>query len=102
SPVGIHVFIVMLIGAAGNMFQPFSILKIPVNSLAQSFFESDTGLPSQLAVDLGSINGITAVVARPVFYIGNELLTFSLFSSELFVHQLAQQFHQVNISPLIE
>ena len=92
----------MLVGAAGNMFKPILVVKIPVDGLLQSFFKSYRRFPSQFFIDFGSINSIPAVMTRPVFYIGDQLFTCTRRIAKFFIHLLAKQFDKVDIPPFIK
>ena len=84
------------------MVQPFCIGQVPVDRFGQPLFKCYRWLPAQRFVDLAGIDGITPVVTGTVFDISNELLTGSGTAAQLFIHQLTQQFHQVDVFPFIE
>src|SRR5687768_5099248 len=92
----------MLVFPAGHMLQPFPVLKVPVDGEAEALLEGDARLPSQLAVDLGGIDGVTAVVTGTVLYVGDEGLARAGRVAQLLVHQPAEQLHQVDVPPFVE
>ena len=52
-----------------NICDPVRIFQIPLNSFADSRFKGFGWFPAQLTLNLARIDGIAAVVSRPV---GNE------------------------------
>src|SRR5262245_6249470 len=58
------------IGAAHDALPPGAVVEIPAHGVAQALLERTPRPPAELARDLGGIDGVALVVARPV---GHEL-----------------------------
>src|SRR5690606_20976029 len=87
---------------ARHMLQPFRVFEVPIYSLGKPLFESYGGFPPEFLIYLRCINRIAAVVAWPILYIGDQLLAGTGRIAELFIHQPAKQFYQVNIFPFVK
>ena len=92
----------MLIGAAGNVFQPFGIVQVPVNCLGKALFEGDGGGPAQFFIDFRGINSVAAVMSGTVFYIGNQYFACTGCITQFFIHLLTEQFDEVDIPPFVK
>ena len=53
----------VLVFAAGDIFQPSLIVEILLHGLADASFETSFGLPVEFAVDFAGIDGVVAVAA---------------------------------------
>jgi len=74
SPVAVHLLVIALILARDDAGQPFFTAQVPVDGPGDALLERDRGLPAQLTDDLAGINGIPAIVPRPVLHVPNQAL----------------------------
>ena len=58
-------------GPVAERLPPGAVVGIPADGVGQTLFEGDDRLPAQLLADLGGVEEVAAVVARPV---GDDLL----------------------------
>src|SRR5215469_15489435 len=57
-----------LVTTVEDRLPPGAVVEIPAHCLFEPGFEGLHGLPTELLLDLRSVNGITPIVARPVGY----------------------------------
>ena len=62
--VAVHVLVVLLVLAGGDVVHPRLVVKIPADSFVDTLLELETRAPAQLAVQLRGVDGIPQVVAR--------------------------------------
>src|SRR3954454_20354122 len=56
-----------------DALHPVAVRQVPLHGLADAGLESLGGTPAQLALDLVRIDGVAAVVARPILHERDEL-----------------------------
>ncbi len=100
--VAIHFLIIIPVLTTGNTIEPIGIVQIPVNCFLQSLIKGDGWRPSQLAINLGSIDGISSVMPRSVFDVSNQFGTFTGSPSKFLVHLSTQKPDKVYIFPFVE
>src|SRR5271154_583487 len=79
--------------AFSNLFlqyglHPFLLVQIPADGFTDALLELVRGCPAQFALDLGGVNGITAVVAGAVFDVGDELARIAAQLRRKFVNRV--------------
>jgi hypothetical protein len=82
-------------------FDPSLIVEVPADSFANSTLEGVRRNPAEFALNFRSINCIPPIVTRPVFNEGNQFLRVAAQLRCEFVNQITDQFHDVDIGPLI-
>ena len=80
--VRIHVVIVLLVIARGNVVHPFLVLEIPFHGLLDSLLKLERWLPTQFLLQLSRVDGITHIVTLSVCYISNEVRILAFPSAE--------------------
>lgn len=98
----IHLCVVLLVLAGGDIVHPFLIVEIPADGLFDTFLELEGGLPTELVLELGGVDSVAQVVAGAVGHIGDELLAGALGVAEEAVDGLDDHLHDVDILPLVE
>src|ERR1700735_1823421 len=70
--IAVHVilFVVREVVALANARHPIRIALVPFDRLTQSFLERNGRLPAEFLFHLCAIEGVAAVVSRPVFSVG--------------------------------
>ena len=56
----------LAVGAAGHLLDPVLMREIPLNGAPQTGSKGLRGTPTELAFDLGRVDGIAPVMAGPV------------------------------------
>src|SRR6202008_3657721 len=59
-----------------RVLQPTGVLNIPINGAADPFLEGNLRFPSEFALDLGTVQGIAAVMSRAVLHVFYERFRF--------------------------
>src|SRR4051812_6003914 len=62
-----------VINTGAQRLPPCLIAEEPFDGPAQAGFEGDLWFPAQIAPDLGCVDGVAQVVARPVSHIGDQV-----------------------------
>ena len=62
-PVSVHLFVVVLIFSAYDLFPPLTVIKIPADRLLYTVRKFRFEKPSKLVVDLCGIDGIAHVIS---------------------------------------
>ena len=99
---GIHILVVLLVGAGGDVIHPLLVVEIPAHGLFDAFLELEGGLPAQFVLELGGVDSVAQVVPGAVGHIGDELLAGAFRVAEQAVHGLDDHLHDVYVLPLIE
>ncbi len=63
----------MLVGAAGDVFNPGGVSEVPLDGLAEAGLEALLRVPVEVALDLAGVDGVTAVVTGTVLDVLDEL-----------------------------
>jgi hypothetical protein len=63
----------VLVGAAGDGFDPGGVVEVPLDGLAEAGLEGFGGVPAEFGFDLAGVDGVAAVVAGTVLHVGDEL-----------------------------
>ena len=71
--MAVHVLVVLLVLAGGDVVHPRLVVEIPADSFVDTLLELETRAPAQLAVQLRGVDGIPQVVARTVRDVGDEI-----------------------------
>ena len=69
----IHIVVILLILPTGYIVQPLLIVQIPLDGLLDAFLELEAGFPTQFALELGGVDGITGIMAKAVGDVGDEI-----------------------------
>src|ERR1700735_4963295 len=84
-----------------HSFDPILLVEIPADGFADALLEFVRGGPAEFTLDLGGVDGITAVVAGAVFDVGDELARIATHLGRKFVNRVANQLDDVNIGPFV-
>ena len=68
----VHVFVVVLVFAAGYVFHPFLVVKIPSDGFYDTIFKFGLWSPSEFAGNFSRVDGITLVVSESVLDKSNQ------------------------------
>ena len=100
--VAVHVLVVLLVLARGDVVHPRLVVQIPADSFVDTLLELETGAPAQLAVQFRSVYRIAKVVARAVRDVGDEAVRIALRIAQDTVHGLDDDLDKVDVLPLVE
>ena len=100
--VTVHVLVVLLVLARGDVVHPRLVVQIPADGLLYALLELQRRLPSQLLLDLGAVDGIAHVVTGTVSHEGDEVQVRSLGTAQKPVDCLDYHLDKVDILPLVE
>ena len=78
------------------------MLQIPLNSFFNTLLKLEAGLPTQLALQLGAVYGVTQVMAGTVCHVCNQIHIGTLGSAKQTVNGIYLNLYDVNVFPLIE
>ena len=84
-----------------NPFQPTLVLEIPGHRESESGGEIVPRFPTQLTVDFGRIDGIPAIMARPISYERDQIPRIATQIRTPFVDQIANSFHDAQVRPFV-
>ena len=101
-PVPIHLIVVLLIVAAGDIVQPVLVVKIPPHRLFYPFLELKARLPPELTLQLPRVYRVSHVVALTVGNVCDEIHVLTFRSAEKPVNCPDQHHDDVDILPLVE
>ena len=88
----------VLVSAAGDIANPSLVVEVPLYGLLDAGLESLEGLPAEFAFDLGSVDGVAAVVAWAVLDVGDLLFVrLAVGTRAEFVEDSAQGVDDVEI-----
>ena len=74
----VHILIVVLVVAAGDVVHPLLVVQVPVNGQHDALFKGSFGVPAQIILDLGGVDAVAAVVTQTVGDVLDELLADAL------------------------
>ena len=74
----VHILIVVLVVAAGDVVHPLLVVQVPVNGQHDALLEGSFGVPAQIVLDLGGVDAIAAVVTQTVGNVLDEILADAL------------------------
>ena len=98
--VAVHLFVIFLVIAAGDVGHPFLMGKIPVNGFHNALFKRRLGVPAQFVFDFLRVNAIPPVVAKPICHIADECFIDGVVRKALV--QLGNDgFYNKNVRPLV-
>src|SRR5438874_1239879 len=87
--------------ARGDLIYPRFIVEVPVNSFPNSTVKCLAWLPSQLALHLARVHGISAIMTRPVFHKGDQFAVRNYrIAGAKFIENVADCLHDFEISLL--
>ena len=100
--VFVHLVVVLLVGAGGDVVEPLLIVQVPADGLLYALFKLQARLPAQLALQLAAVDGIAEVVSGTVGDVGDEIHVLALLTSEQPVDGIDQHAYDVDVLPLVE
>ena len=69
----IHLLVVLLVVATGDVVHPLLVVEVPTDGLLDALLELKRGLPTELLLQLGGVDGIAEVVTGTVGDVGNQI-----------------------------
>src|SRR5438105_15075711 len=69
--------VILSIFPIADMGHPIGVLHVPADGFAKTLLKGDNGMPAELALDLGAVDGITAVVPKAVPDVTNQRAGFA-------------------------
>ena len=100
--VRIHVVVVLLVIARGNVVHPFLVLEIPFHGLLDSLLKLERWLPTQFLLQLSRVDGITHIVTLSISYVGDEVHILAFLSAEQSINGLNDHLDDIDVLPLVE
>src|SRR5260370_3688814 len=85
------------VASAGYIPYPLFILKVPANGLANTIFKCGLRRPSELALNLARIHGITAVVSRAVLHKRDQIPAGTCHARRHLIHEVADDLHDFEV-----
>ena len=74
----IHLLVIFLVIAAGDVSHPVGVRQIPVDGQDDALLKRSLGVPAQILLDLGGVDTVAAVMAEAVCNVGDQLLADAL------------------------
>ena len=102
SPPLIHFLVILFIFAGSDVVHPGLVVEVPADGALDAFLELEAGLPTQLALQLGTVDGIAQVVPGAVGHIGDEVHILPFLAPKQPVHRLNHHPDEVDVLPLVE
>ena len=102
SPILIHLLIVALVVARGDVVHPLLVVEVPADGALDAFLELERGFPAEFALQLAAVYGIAHVVAEAVGDVGDEVEVLSLAAAEQTVDGVDYHADDVDVLPLVE
>src|SRR2546425_2773160 len=99
--VGAWMFCMDFLRALQNLVHPLLIIQIPAHRFTNALLEFVGWGPAELILNLGGVDGVSAVVAGPIFYEGDEFSRTSPPFRRPFVGQNADDFKQPDVRPFV-
>ena len=100
--IPVHLFVILLVVAAGDVVQPFLVVEVPAHGLLDAFFELQRRFPAQLALQLTTIDGIAGIVAQAVGNVSNQVQVFAFGTAEEPIDGLDDDLDDVDVLPFVE
>ena len=98
----IHIIIVVLVVAAGDIVEPLLIVEIPFHSLLNTLFKLKTWLPTEFLLEFSRVDCIARIVARTIRNIGDEVQVLPFLTTEKPVNGVYYYLYDINVLPLVE
>ena len=102
SAVFVHVVVVSLVVAGGDVVHPLLVVEVPSDCLLYPLLELQAGLPSEFRLKLARVDRVAHVVAESVGDIGYEMVGMPLRVPEHPVNSLDYDLYEVDVLPLVE
>src|SRR5699024_1429761 len=74
SLVFVHLFVILLVAAAGDVVHPVLVGQVPVDGQDDALFKGGLGVPAQVVFGLGGVVAVAAVVAQAVGHVADQRL----------------------------
>ena len=87
--------------AAADSLDPVLVAQVPLYGGGQSLLKGHLPLPAQLLLDFGAVDGVAAVVAGTILYVGDGLTDCLGGLSQLLGRQLNELVQQLDVLPLV-
>src|SRR5215471_571341 len=90
-----------LVTAVEDRLPPGAVVEIPAHCLLEPGLEGLRGMPTELLLDLRSVNGVPSVMSRTVRYEGDQAAPRRTRRSLHPVEQIADRCHDMNVGSFI-
>ena len=101
-PVFIHVVVVVLICAGGDVVHPLLIVEIPAHSALDALLELQTRFPTELSLQFAAVDCVAHIMPFAVGHVCNQVERRAFGVAEQPVDGLDQHPHDVDVFPLVE
>ena len=100
--VRILIFVILLILSTCDVIHPRFVLQVPLDGLLDPFFELERWLPTEFALELGAVDGVSCVMTKAVGNVCDEVEVCSFWSAEESIYCVDDGLDDVNVLPLVE
>ena len=102
STVFVHLLVVFLVIAGGDVFHPLAVIEGPTDGFFNALLELERGLPAELVLELGGVDGVAQVMPGAVGYVGDEVITRAGGVAQQAIYRGNDDADEVDVLPLIE
>ena len=101
-PVFVHVVVVALVVAGGDVVHPVLMVEIPADGLFDAFLKLEGWFPAEFSLELAGVDGVAHVMTEAVGDVGDEGFRIAFGVAEETVNGLDDYLDDVDIFPLVE
>ena len=91
----------LAVSAGAHGGDPLGVVQIPAHRVPQAFVKAHRLLPAELVLELAAVYGVAAVVAGPVFDVGDERLELPHGLAGLFSDNFDKPVKEPDVFPLV-
>ena len=100
--LAIHLFVVGLIVARGDILKPVFIIEIPLYCFLDALFKLERWFPAEFCLQFARVNSITGIVAKAVSNVCDEVEVFAFLASKEPINGIDDYLDDVDVLPLVE
>ncbi len=101
-PIPVHFLVILLVVAAGDVVEPFLVVKVPAHRLLDAFLELQRRFPAEFLLELGGVNRIAGVVAQTIRHVGDEVQVLAFGATEQLIDSFNHDLDDVDVLPFVE
>lgn len=101
-PVFVHVVVVALVVAGGDVVHPVLIVEVPADGLFNPFLELEGRFPAEFPLELAGVYGVAHVVPEAVGDVCDEFVAVAFGIAEETVNCLDDDLDDVDVFPFVE